>query len=240
MDETHLPCYKRVVLKLSGEALKGELAFGISEEVIGNFAREIKEVHCLGVQLAIVIGGGNYFRGDRSNSIGIDRTSADYMGMLATVMNGLALRDVLLKHGLPARLISALPIQAVAEPFDRQRVLHHLKKGRIVIFSAGTGNPFFTTDTAAALRAIEIDADILLKATMVDGVYSDDPKKVKDSIRYDNISYQDVIVKGLKVLDLTAVALSRDSKLPIKVFDITRQGNLSRAVTDKHFGTLIH
>ncbi|MGE5343074.1 MAG: UMP kinase [Candidatus Omnitrophota bacterium] len=241
MDDTpRLPCYKRVLLKLSGEVLKGDRAFGISERVIRDLANEIRDVSDLGIQIAIVIGGGNYFRGERSNNLGIDRASADYMGMMATLMNGIALRGVLETCGLHARLVSALPIQAVAEPFDREKSKRHLEKGRVVIFAAGTGNPFFTTDTAAALRAIEMKADVFLKATMVDGVYSDDPKKVKDSVRYDRISYTEVIAKELKVLDLTAVALCRDHNLPIKIFDITQKGNLLNAITEINFGTSIN
>jgi uridylate kinase len=233
------PCYKRVLLKLSGESLKGDREFGISEDVITEIASQIKEIHELGVQVAIVSGGGNFFRGVRSNTLGIDRVSADYMGMLATVINGIALRDVLEKQGLHARLISALEIKAVAEPFIRRRAVSHLEKGRIVVFSSGTGNPFFTTDTAAALRAIEIKADILLKATMVEGVYSDDPKKVKDTVRFDHISYQDVLAKELKVLDHTAVTLCKDNNLPIKIFDITKPGNIVKSILDKEIGTTV-
>ena len=233
------PCYKRVLLKLSGESLKGDRPFGISEDIITEIAGQIQKIHDLGVQVAIVSGGGNFFRGVRSNTLGIDRVSADYMGMLATVINGIALRDVLEKQGLHARLISALEIKAVAEPFIRRRAVSHLEKGRIVIFSSGTGNPFFTTDTAAALRAIEIKADILLKATMVEGVYSDDPKKVKNTVRYDHISYQDVLAKDLKVLDHTAVTLCKDNKLPIKIFDITKPGNIVQSILDKDIGTMV-
>ncbi len=233
------PCYQRVLLKLSGESLKGDRAFGISEDVITEIASEIRKIHELGVQVAIVSGGGNFFRGVRSNTLGIDRVSADYMGMLATVINGIALRDVLEKQGLQARLISALEIKAIAEPFIRRRAVHHLNKERIVIFSSGTGNPFFTTDTAAALRAIEIKADILLKATMVEGVYSDDPKKVKDTVRFDHISYQDVLAKDLKILDHTAVTLCKENKLPIKIFDITKPGNIVRSILDKDIGTTV-
>ncbi len=237
MDEG--PCYKRVLLKLSGESLKGDHPFGISETVITDTARQIKQIHHMGVQVAIVSGGGNFFRGVRSNTLGIDRASADYMGMLATVINGIALRDVLEKHGLEARLVSALEIKAVAEPFIRRRAVSHLEKGRIVIFSSGTGNPFFTTDTAAALRAIEIKADVLLKATMVEGVYTDDPKKVKNTKKFDRISYRDVLEKDLKILDHTAVTLCKENKLPIKIFNIHKPGNILKAVTDEHIGTSI-
>ena len=234
------PCYKRVLLKLSGEALKGDHPFGISEEIINEICAEIKQIHDLGVQIAIVAGGGNFFRGLRSNNFGITRVSADYMGMLATVMNGVALRDVLEKQGLSARLVSALEIRAVAEPFIQRRAIHHLEKERIVIFSSGTGNPFFTTDTAAALRAIEIKADVLLKATLVEGVYSDDPKVVKDTVKYDHISYKEVLHRELKILDSTAVALCMENKLPIKIFNITKKGNILKVITDKSIGTSIH
>jgi uridylate kinase len=234
------PCYKRVLLKLSGESLKGEEPFGIAESVIDDIAQQVKKVHDLGVEVAIVTGGGNFFRGVRSNTLGIARASADYMGMLATVINGIALRDTIEKYGIHARLVSALHIHAVAEPFIRRRVISHMEKGRVVIFSAGTGNPFFTTDTAAALRAIEIRADVLLKATMVDGVYSDDPKKVENTVKYERISYAEVIAKELKVLDGTAVTLCKENQLPIKIFNITKKGNIIRAITDEHIGTSIY
>lgn len=240
MDEG--PGYKRVVLKLSGEALKGENPFGICPRVIDDIAEEIKEIHSLGVEIGIVIGGGNFFRGTRSNNIEIDRASADYMGMLATVMNGIALRDALEKKDLPTRLISALEIKAVAEPFIRKRVLRHLEKGRVVIFSGGTGNPFFTTDTAAALRAIEIKADLLLKATMVEGVYAADPKEVKEQnlVKFDQIGYGEVLARELKILDSTAVTMCKEHDLPIKIFNITKKGNIYKALTNKNIGTLIN
>ena len=231
--------YKRVVLKLSGEALKGDEQFGISPERIGKIVGQIKQIHQLGVELAIVTGGGNFFRGVRSNNLGINRASADYMGMLATVINGIALQDALEKEGMVTRLISALEIKAVAEPFIRRRIMRHLKKDRIIIFSAGTGSPFFTTDTAAALRAIEIRADILLKATMVDGAFSADPHKVKDVVKYDTISYAEVLAKDLRVIDSTSVTLCKENKLPIKIFNITPEGNIFRSVTDEKIGTLI-
>lgn len=239
MDEG--PCYKRILLKLSGESLKGDDSpgTGISETVLSGIAREIQQVHQLGVQVAVVTGGGNFFRGVRSNTLGIARASADYMGMVATIINGIALREALEKQGLQARLVSALEIKAVAEPFSRRKAVRHLEKGRIVIFSAGTGNPFFTTDTAAALRAAEIDADVLLKATMVDAVYSDDPKKVKNPVKFDHISYSEVIARELKVLDITAVTICKENNLPIKIFNITKPGNILKAVTDKHIGTTI-
>jgi uridylate kinase len=247
MDEDHTDhdkapaaCYKRVLLKLSGEALSGDLSYGISDTVIKQIAHEIKRVHDLGVEIAIVTGGGNFFRGARSNNLDMERAAADYMGMMATVMNGIALRETIEKTGLQARLVSALHIQAVAEPFNRRNVTRHLEKGRVVIFAAGTGNPYFTTDTAAALRAVEIHADVLLKATMVDGVYSDDPKKVNDAVKYHRISYADVLAGELKVIDGTAVTLAKENKLPIKIFNITQRNNILNAVTDEHLGTLIY
>ena len=234
------PQYKRVVLKLSGEVLKGENSFGISKSQITNICEEIKQVHELGVEIAIVIGGGNFFRGTRSNTLGIDRASADYMGMLATIINGIALQSVLEKMDLSPMLISALEVKAVAEPFIRKRVLKHLASGGIVIFSGGTGSPFFSTDTVAALRAVEIRADILLKATMVDGVFSDDPKKVKNTVKFNHISYSEVLSKELKVIDSTAVTLCKENQLGIKIFNMTKKGNILKSVTDKDIGTLIN
>ena len=231
--------YKRVLLKLSGEALQGADQFGLNPEVISGIASEIREVHELGVQVAIVAGGGNFFRGARAGELGIDRASADYMGMLATMINGVALQNALEKKGVHCRLISALAVQEVAEPFIPRRAVRHLEKGRVVIFVAGTGNPFFTTDTAAALRAIEIKAEVLLKATKVEGVYTDDPKKVRDARRYERISHADVLAKELKVMDSTAISLSKDNGLRIKIFDITRRGNILRAVRGEEIGTLI-
>lgn len=231
--------YKRVLLKLSGEALQGADQFGLNPEVISGIASEISEVHELGVQVAIVAGGGNFFRGARAGELGIDRASADYMGMLATMINGVALQNALEKKGVHCRLVSALAVQEVAEPFIPRRAVRHLEKGRVVIFVAGTGNPFFTTDTAAALRAIEIKAEVLLKATKVEGVYSDDPKKVLDARRYERISHADVLAKELKVMDSTAISLSKDNGLRIKIFDITRRGNILRAVRGEEIGTLI-
>jgi uridylate kinase len=238
MDD--IPQYKRIVLKLSGEALRGEKSFGISQEVITEIAEEIRTIHDLGVEIALVTGGGNFFRGVRANQLGIDRVPADYMGMLATIINGLALQDALEKHGLVTRLISALEITEIAEPFIPRRATRHLEKGRVVIFSSGTGNPFFSTDTAAALRAIELKADILLKATMVDGVFSDDPKKVKDAVKYEQISHSEVLTRELKVLDGTAVTLCKENQLAIKIFDITKKGNIYKAVTSNQLGTLIN
>jgi uridylate kinase len=231
--------YGRVLLKLSGEALQGDDAFGISHEVINGIAGEIKEVHDLGVQLASVAGGGNFFRGARAGELGIDRASADYMGMLATMINGVALLNALERKGVPCRLVSALAVKEIAEPFIPRRAIRHLEKGRVVIFAAGTGNPFFTTDTAAALRAIEIKADVLLKATKVEGVFSADPLKVKDAVKFSRISYADVLAKELKVMDATAISLSKDNGLCIKIFDITRCGNIRKAVCGHDIGTLI-
>lgn len=238
MDD--IPQYKRIVLKLSGEALKGDKAFGISNEIIDEISQEIKEIHDLGVEIALVTGGGNFFRGINSHELGIDRASADYMGMLATIINGIALQDALEKHGIVTRLVSALEIKSVAEPFIRRRAIRHLEKGRVIIFTAGTGNPFMSTDTAAALRAIEIKADILLKATMVDGVFSDDPKKVKSAVKFKNISYSEILAKNLRVLDSTAVTLCRENQLSIKIFDFTKKGNIFKAVTGDQIGTLIN
>ncbi|MGD2085313.1 MAG: UMP kinase [Candidatus Aminicenantes bacterium] len=238
MDEDH-PCYKRILLKLSGEALKGEEDSCFSKTVITNIAREIKQVHDLGVEIAVVTGGGNLFRGDRSHHLELDRTAADYMGMLATIINGIALRDLLEKTGLQVRLVSALEIKTVAESYMRRAVLRHLENKRVVIFAAGTGNPFFTTDTAAALRAIEIKAEIFLKATLVDGAYSADPKKIKNPTKFDRLSYSDVLEKKLKVLDSTAVTLCQEHHLPIKIFNITKKGNIVKAITDEHLGTII-
>ena len=232
--------YKRILLKLSGEALQGRDSFGISHDTISEIAAEIKEVHDLGVEIAIVTGGGNFFRGARAAELGIDRASADYMGMLATMINGVALQNALEKKGLHTRLISALEVKQISEPFIPRRAIRHLEKGRVVIFAAGTGNPFFTTDTAAALRAIEIKADILLKATKVEGVFSADPKQVKNAIQFRRISYADVLAKELKIMDSTAISLSKDNRLVIKIFNITRKGNIKEAITTDGIGTLIN
>ena len=231
--------YKRILLKLSGEALQGGDAFGLDSDVISGIASEVQEIHELGVEIAIVTGGGNFFRGDRAGELGIDRASADYMGMLATMINGVALQNALEKKGVHCRLISALAVKEIAEPFIPRRAIRHLEKGRVVIFVSGTGNPFFTTDTAAALRAIEIKADVLLKATKVEGVYSADPKKVKGATKFSRISYADVLAKELKVMDSTAISLSKDNGLCIKIFDITCRGNIKKAVCGDDIGTLI-
>ena len=233
------PSYKRIMLKLSGEALAGQQGYGIDPDIIMGIAREIREVVDLGVQLAIVIGGGNIFRGLAASSAGMDRASADYMGMLATVMNSLALQDALEKAGVITRVQSAIEMQAIAEPYIRRRAVRHLEKGRVVIFGAGTGNPFFTTDTAASLRAIEIGAEIILKATKVDGVYNADPAKDKNAVKYDQLSYLDVLKQGLEVMDSTATSLCMDNDLPILVFDLTTSGNIQRVVCGEQIGTVV-
>jgi uridylate kinase len=233
------PSYKRILLKLSGEALAGQQGYGIDPDIIMGIAREIRGVVDLGVQLAIVIGGGNIFRGVAASSAGMDRASADYMGMLATVMNSLALQDALEKAGVITRVQSAIEMQAIAEPYIRRRAVRHLEKGRVVIFGAGTGNPFFTTDTAASLRAIEIGAEIILKATKVDGVYNADPAKDKNAVKYDQLSYLDVLKQGLKVMDSTATSLCMDNDLPIIVFDLTTSGNIQRVVCGEQIGTVV-
>ncbi len=231
--------YKRILLKLSGEALAGRQGYGIDPDIIMGIAKEIRDVVDLGVQLAIVIGGGNIFRGLAASSAGMDRASADYMGMLATVMNSLALQDALEKAGVITRVQSAIEMQEIAEPYIRRRAVRHLEKGRVVIFGAGTGNPFFTTDTAASLRAIEINAEIILKATKVDGVYNADPNKDKDAVKYDQLSYLDVLKQGLQVMDSTATSLCMDNDLPILVFDLTSSGNIKRVVCGEQIGTIV-
>jgi uridylate kinase len=233
------PSYKRIMLKLSGEALAGQQGYGIDPDIIMGIAREIRGVVDLGVQLSIVIGGGNIFRGLAASSAGMDRASADYMGMLATVMNSLALQDALEKAGVITRVQSAIEMQAIAEPYIRRRAVRHLEKGRVVIFGAGTGNPFFTTDTAASLRAIEIGAEIILKATKVDGVYNADPAKDKNAVKYDQLSYLDVLKQGLEVMDSTATSLCMDNNLPIIVFDLTTSGNIQRVVCGDQIGTVV-
>jgi len=232
--------YQRVLLKLSGEALMGEDTFGINRATILRMTAEITEVVAVGVQLAIVIGGGNIFRGVAPGAQGMDRATADYMGMMATVMNALALQDALKHKGVDARVQSALLINQVVEPYIRPKALRHLEEGKVVIFAAGTGNPFFTTDTAAALRGAEIGAEIVLKATKVDGIYSADPTKDPDATRYARISFDEVIVRRLEVMDATAFALCRDQKLPIKVFSINKPGALRRIIAGEDEGTLVH
>ncbi|MDO9277837.1 MAG: UMP kinase [Polaromonas sp.] len=235
-----MPAYKRILLKLSGEALMGDDAFGINRATIVRMVEEIAEVSRLGVEMAIVIGGGNIFRGVAGGSVGMDRATADYMGMLATVMNALALGDTMDKAGLTPRVMSAIAIERVVEPYVRPKALQYLEEGKVVIFAAGTGNPFFTTDTAAALRGAEIGAEIVLKATKVDGVYSADPRKVPNATRYDTITFDEAMSQNLEVMDATAFALCRDQKLPVKVFSIFKPGALKRVVMGENEGTLVH
>jgi len=231
--------YKRILLKLSGEVFSGSKEYGISAEVMSSIAGEIKQLYDLGAEIGIVIGGGNIFRGNSESARGMDRVAADYMGMLATVMNSLALQDCLEKQEVPTRVLSAIEMRQVAEPFIRRRATRHLEKKRVVIFAAGTGNPFFSSDTAAALRAIEINAEVILKATKVAGVYDRDPIKNPGARKFDSISYRDVIAKNLKVMDLTAITLCMANKLPIIVFNMTTSGNICKAVLGKKIGTHI-
>lgn len=232
--------YERVLLKLSGESLLGNLPYGIDLQTTKSIAQEIKGVHDLNIQIAIMIGGGNIFRGGVASEAGMDRASADYMGLLGTIINGIALQDALENEGVITRLVSAIDIKAVAEPFIRRRVVRHLEKGRIVIFSAGTGSPYFTTDTAAALRALEIGAQVILKATKVDGVYSADPLKDKNAKKFATISYMDVIKKGLRVMDTTAISLCKDNNLPIIVFNLKKYGSIRKAVLGQKVGTTVY
>jgi len=234
------PAYKRILLKLSGEALMGDDAFGINRATIVRIVDEVSEVINLGVEVAIVIGGGNIFRGVAGGSVGMDRATADYMGMLATVMNSLALADTMNKAGLTARVMSAIAIEQVVEPYVRPKALQYLEEGKVVVFAAGTGNPFFTTDTAAALRGAEIGAEMVLKATKVDGVYTADPKKDPHATRYSQLSFDEAISQNLGIMDATAFALCRDQKLPIKVFSIFKNGALRRVVLGEDEGTLVH
>ncbi len=233
------PVYKRVVLKLSGEALQGKNGYGIDQSVTSAIAEEIKDVKRLGVQVAVVIGGGNIYRGNAASKFGVDRITADYMGMLATVINGLALQDALEKKDIVTRVQTAIEMQELAEPYIRRRSVRHLEKERVVIFVGGTGNPYFSTDTAASLRAVEIGADVILKATKVDGVYSADPQKYKSARRFKSLKYIDVLKKGLKVMDATAVSLCMDNKLPIIVFNLTKRGNIKRVILGEKVGTLV-
>ena len=235
-----MPAHKRILLKLSGEALMGDDAYGINRATIVRMVQEIREVTQLGVEVAVVIGGGNIFRGVAGGAVGMDRATADYMGMLATVMNSLALADTMRQEGMVARVMSAIAIEQVVEPYVRPKALQYLEEGKVVIFAAGTGNPFFTTDTAAALRGAEIGAEIVLKATKVDGVYTADPKKDPTATRYNRISFDEAITKNLQVLDATAFALCRDQKLPIRVFSIFKSGALKRIVMGEDEGTLVH
>ena len=231
--------YNRILLKLSGEALMGSKSYGIDPKRINEYAEDIKLLHSKGVEIAIVIGGGNIFRGMAGSNEGVDRVQADYMGMLATVMNGLALQSALENVGVPTRLQTALKIEAIAEPYIKRKATRHLEKKRIVIFSAGTGNPFFTTDSAAVLRAIEINADVILKGTRVDGIYNDDPEKNKEAVKFDTLSFEEVLKKGLKIMDTTAFTLSQENKLPIIVFDMNTKGNLVRVVRGENIGTKV-
>lgn len=232
--------YKRILLKLSGEALMGTRQYGIDPERLAEYAQDIKEITELGVEVAIVIGGGNIFRGVAGASNGMDRVQGDHMGMLATVINGLALQSALEDANVPTRLQTAIKINEVAEPFIRRKALRHLEKGRVVIFGGGTGNPYFTTDSAAVLRAIEIEADVILKGTRVDGIYTSDPEKNSDAVKFDYISFDDVLQKGLKVMDTTAFTLSQENKLPIIVFDMNKNGNLLKVVSGENIGTTVN
>jgi uridylate kinase len=232
--------YKRVLLKLSGEALAGKQGHGINLQVIQQIAEDVALAHKENVEIGIVIGGGNIFRGVAASAEGMDRASSDYMGMLATCINSLALQDALEKAGVPTRVQTAIEMAEIAEPYIRRRAIRHLEKGRVVIFGAGTGNPYFTTDTAAALRAMEINAQILMKATKVDGIYDKDPARHADAVKFDKISYIEVLNKNLKVMDLTAVSLCMDNKLPILSFDLMTQGNILRAVRGEAIGTIVH
>jgi uridylate kinase len=233
------PIFKRILLKISGEALQGQQGYGIDPEVLDKIASEIKELAELGVEVALVVGGGNIFRGFKAAARGMDRATADYMGMLATVMNAIALQDALERMGATTRVLSAIEMKELAEPYIRRRATRHLEKGRIVIFGAGTGNPYFTTDTAAALRAMEADAQVLLKATRVDGVYDKDPEKHPDAMRFERLTYLDVLREGLDVMDSTAISLCRENDLPIVVFDMLTKGNIRRVVCGEQIGTLV-
>jgi uridylate kinase len=231
--------YNRILLKLSGEALLGKNSYGIDNDRLVIYAEEIKEIHKQGVEIAIVVGGGNIFRGLSGSKDGIDRVQADYMGMLATVINGLALQNALENIDIPKRLQSAIKMESIAEPFIKRKATRHLEKGRVVIFASGTGNPYFTTDSAAVLRAIEINADVILKGTRVDGIYNEDPEKNKEAIKFDDISFEDSISKGLKIMDTTAFTLSKENKLPIIVFDMNRKGNLTKVIMGEKIGTKV-
>ncbi len=232
--------YKRILLKLSGEALMGDRQYGIDPKRLQEYAEEIKKVVDKGVEVAIVIGGGNIFRGVAGAANGMDRVQGDYMGMLATTINSLALQNALESAGIQTRLQTAIKMEQIAEPFIKRRAVRHLEKGRVVIFGCGTGNPYFTTDTAAVLRAIEVDAEVILKGTRVDGIYDLDPEKHKEAIKFDKISYKEVMNKGLKVMDMTAFALSNENKLPIIVFDMNTKGNLEKVVSGENIGTIVN
>lgn len=233
------PYYKRVLLKLSGEALMGEQEFGISSEVITSYAKQIKDIVDLGVEVSIVIGGGNIFRGLSGAAQGVDRVTGDHMGMLATVINSLALQNSIEKLGVPTRVQTAIEMPKIAEPFIKRKAQRHLEKGRVVIFGAGTGNPYFTTDTAAALRAIEMNTEVVLKATKVDGIYDKDPVKNADAVKYDKVTYTEVLNKNLQVMDATAISLCRENKLPIIVFDSLTEGNIKKVIMGENIGTIV-
>ncbi|HRI07787.1 MAG TPA: UMP kinase [Nannocystaceae bacterium] len=237
--QTVQPVYKRILLKLSGEALQGSQGYGVDAEVLRKIAGEIGELVELGVEVAVVIGGGNIFRGLKAAASGMDRASADYMGMLATVMNSLALQDALEQRGVFTRVLSAIEMKEIAEPYIRRRATRHLEKGRVVIFAAGTGNPYFTTDTAAALRAMEVNADVVLKATKVDGVYDKDPARHADAVRFSRLTYFEVLARGLNVMDATAISLCKENDLPIVVFDMLTHDNIRRVVCGEPIGTLV-
>ena len=231
--------YNRILLKLSGEALLGKNSYGIDNDRLVVYAEEIKQIHNQGVEIAIVIGGGNIFRGLTGSEDGIDRVQADYMGMLATVINGLAIQNALENMDIPTRLQSAIKMESIAEPFIKRKATRHLEKGRVVIFASGTGNPYFTTDSAAVLRAIEINAEVILKGTRVDGIYNEDPEKNKEAIKFDNISFEDTIKRGLKIMDTTAFTLSKENELPIIVFDMNIKGNLTKVIMGEKIGTIV-
>ena len=231
--------YNRILLKLSGEALLGKNSYGIDNDRLVVYAREIKQIHDQGIEIAIVIGGGNIFRGLTGSKDGIDRVQADYMGMLATVINGLALQNALENMNIPTRLQSAIKMESIAEPFIKRKATRHLEKGRVVIFASGTGNPYFTTDSAAVLRAIEINAEVILKGTRVDGIYNEDPEKNKEAVKFDDISFEETIKKGLKIMDTTAFTLSKENELPIIVFDMNIRGNLTKVVMGEKIGTKV-
>ena len=232
--------YKRILLKLSGEALMGNNSFGIDSTRLNDYANEIKKIQQAGVEVAIVIGGGNIFRGVSLNNAGLDRVQSDYMGMLGTIINGLALQSALENIEIPTRLQTAIKIEAIAEPYIKRKAVRHLEKGRVVIFSAGTGNPFFTTDSAAVLRAIEINAEVIIKGTRVDGIYNTDPEKNKEAIKFESLSFNEVLHKGIKVMDTTAFTLSKENKLPIIVFDINTKGNLIKIINGEKIGTKVY
>ena len=239
MTASPVPAYKRILLKLSGEALMGEQNYGIDPAVATQIAKDVAEIQGMGVETAIVIGGGNIFRGVAASARGMDRATADYMGMLATIINALALQDALEHSGVPTRVVTAIEMRAVAEPFIRRRAIRHLEKGRVVVFGAGTGNPYFSTDTAAALRAMEIKADVIMKGTKVDGIYDADPMLQPTASRFDRISYLEVLDKGLKVMDATAISLCMDNRLPIVVFNLKTPGNIKRAIAGEPIGSLV-